>query len=496
MKKYLTLLSCLFICLSFNTVFAQPSNDDPCAAINLTLGSPYPGQLLGATVLPGEVSPPNAGDCFTDWCDGTLDGTVWFTFVAPPSGNVVITSCSDFNNADTQFALYEVGDCLSFPTFNLLAANDDKSDDCTSGGSPFASEISYCGLTLGNTYYVQVDGYMGDMSDFEITVSDVGTCPNYCYIQFVHSSPDLSVETVDVRIDGVLVADNLSYGEATGFLLVDNIMNPNITVNPSNSVDDMSAYFGVSGTLGQQVNYVVAIVGINDAGNYNIDETGAYMSLTGMEVTMMPNNPNLSQVTFINTVTDVSGLRYYFDGAEAFTGGLYYGEIRQDEYTLPDYPFEIYDINNPSHYGRFNIPFGDYVGENITIITSGFIDPGMNNNGPELSMCVVHQDGTVDCFEDQLSLNENDLSLGIQLAPNPAKEEVKVKINSKENLENLSIRITEITGQTVAVKILSALETAEKEVKLDVSGLSSGTYYISLIGDNYSSVPEALVVNK
>ena len=482
--------------MALNIALAQPSNDDPCAAINLTLGTSVTGSCQDATVLPGEVSPPNTGfDCITDWCDGSLDGSVWFTFVAPASGNVVITSCSANNMADTQFALYDVGDCLDFMSYMLLAANDDK-DNCSSGGSDYASEISYCGLNSGSTYYVQLDGYMGDYSTFEITASDAGVCPNYCYIQFVHSSPDLSVETVDIRIDGDLVADDLNFGEATEFIIVNNIMNPYITVNPSNSTDDMDAYFSFSTSLGQQVHYVVPIVGIYDVANYNIDETGAFLGFTGAEVTTTPNNPNLSQITFINAVTDVSGLRYYFDGVDAFPGGLYYSEVRQDEYTLPNLPFEVYDLANPSHYGRFNIPLDQYVGENITIITSGFIDPSMNNNGAELSMCVIRQDGTVDCFEDQLSINETELSLGIRLAPNPAKEEVKVKINSSENLANLQVTITEITGKTITTKPLSALETMDREVTLDLSSLSSGTYYVTLIGPNYASIPEALVVSK
>ncbi len=495
MRKIITLFCFVSICMAFNKAFAQPSNDDPCAALNLTLGSPVIGSCQDATLTPGEVSPPNAGDCYTDWCDGSLDGTVWFTFVAPASGNITITTCSDNNMADTQIALWDVGDCLDFMTYMMLAANDDKMN-CSSGGSEFASEIGFCGLTGGTTYYVQLDGYFGDISQFEITASDPGICPNYCYIQFVHSSADEMVETVDIRIDGTLVADDLSYGEATQMIMVNNILNPYITVNPSNSTDDSNPFFDFSTSLGQQVHYVVPIVGIYDIANYNIDETGAFLSFTGSEVTTAPNNPNLSQITFLNAVTDVGGLRFYFDGVDAFSGGLYYGEIRQDEYTLPTLPFEVYDLNNPSHYGRFIIPFDQYVGENITVITSGFVDPGMNNNGAELSMCVVKQDGTVDCFQDLLSVNNFDLSLGIQLAPNPAKEEVNIRINSSDNLAELEVTITEITGQKVITKQLSAMEMADKQLKLDVSTLSSGTYYVTLVGPNYSSIPEALVVNK
>lgn len=491
MRNSLTLFGGFFILLFVNVANAQPSNDDPCAADNLTLGIPVMGSCSGATVLPGEVSPPGMGDCATDWCDGSLDGSVWYTFVAPASGNIVITSCTVNNMADTQFALWDVGDCLDFMTYMLIAANDDKTN-CSNGGSSYASEISFCGLSAGVTYYLQVDGFFGDPSNFEIIATDPGVCPNYCHIQFVHSSPDLSIPSVDIRIDGVLVADNLNYGEATDFVLVNNILNPNITINPSTSTDDMSAYYSLTVPLDQQVYYVVPVVGIYDIPNYYVDESGAYLGFTGMEVTTAPNNPNLSQITFVNAVTDVQGLRFYFDGVDAFPGGMYYGEIRQDEYTLPiNIPFEVYDINNASHYGRFHIPFDQYTGQNITIITSGFVDPTINNNGPGLSMCVVKQDGTVDCFMDELSVGDFADGNGLMLFPNPAKDLVNVRINLNDAPENCTVQVCDVTGKVVLNKAVSSLD---QNLEISVLELQSGTYYVKIIGNNYSSIPEALVV--
>ncbi len=134
---------------SFNTLL---SNDLVCNAIDLaTDGSVGTYNNIGATLNGDDAITPASG-----WDgDGVVTAPVWFSFVAPASGNVTVSTVNDVtssNNSQTEIAIYSANDCGNFGTFTLLGAN---------GNSPsgFGSEVSACALTPGTTYYVMLEGY-------------------------------------------------------------------------------------------------------------------------------------------------------------------------------------------------------------------------------------------------------------------------------------------------------------------------------------------------
>jgi hypothetical protein len=153
-----------------------PGNDNPCDAIELpTDGTVVTATNVGATVLDGEtaIAPPQTGCATQDgWCgaESGIDGSVWFTFTATGT-EATITTCLDANTIDTQIAAYSATDCTDFGTLALLGANDDAIDGCALGGSGFASVLTLTGLTIGQTYWILVDGYNGAAGDFAISVT-------------------------------------------------------------------------------------------------------------------------------------------------------------------------------------------------------------------------------------------------------------------------------------------------------------------------------------
>ncbi len=164
-----------------------PSNDDACSAEPLALGANGPFTNVGATVEGGtEVIPGGgtgvSGSCQSQdgWCSFslTLENTIWFSFVAPASGNVIVsTDGSDF---DTQLAVYSAVSCqdLVSGTAVLEGANDDNPDAL---GSTLTSEVVLCGLTPGETYFVQVDGYDGEEGDATVTLTETTVDAGFTY---------------------------------------------------------------------------------------------------------------------------------------------------------------------------------------------------------------------------------------------------------------------------------------------------------------------------
>ncbi len=148
-----------------------PENDNLCEATALTLDSPSSGGTytnLGSSVENGEPS----GSC---WFFGDVASkSVWFSFVAPASGNVRISTVfEDGTLSDTQLTLYEVGDCSDLSTLTELGCDEDDDNDLDENAGVL-SILQYVGLTPGDTYYIQVDGYDGEMGTFDIGVFDIG----------------------------------------------------------------------------------------------------------------------------------------------------------------------------------------------------------------------------------------------------------------------------------------------------------------------------------
>ena len=150
------------------TVVVTIQGDLPCNAIPVAVGNNGPYSNVGANVDAGEVTAP-AGSCYvqTGWCTATIAHTIWAKFTAPASGKVSIAT----PGFDTKVALYSVSDCANYATYTLIAANDD-------GGAGNSGMITAACLTPGIVYYIQINGYENEVGlAFINIVERVKTAP-------------------------------------------------------------------------------------------------------------------------------------------------------------------------------------------------------------------------------------------------------------------------------------------------------------------------------
>ncbi|SHE76617.1 Por secretion system C-terminal sorting domain-containing protein [Psychroflexus salarius] len=158
--------------LNFTTLAVPPANDNVCDAIALTVGDEGVADEytnVGATV---ETDEP-AGGCYV----GGAQKTVWFTFEAPTSGDVTISTDIGGTLTDTEIALYAAPtDCADASTFGAPIDCDQDGGDIVGNG--WTSVISNDQLTDGETYYVQVSGYSNADGTFGIEVTDNATTSN------------------------------------------------------------------------------------------------------------------------------------------------------------------------------------------------------------------------------------------------------------------------------------------------------------------------------
>ncbi|WP_170853751.1 GEVED domain-containing protein [Lishizhenia tianjinensis] len=134
------------------TVIADKANDSVCEAQELPVNNEaYYFTNAGASVQvdEGTIAPPvtNYNDDM-GWGTSGIHQSLWFSFVAPASGQVKI-SCRDDVFA-AKAAVYSTTDCSDFSQYTLISAND----NAMLGQNSSAPEFVTCGLTPGATYYL------------------------------------------------------------------------------------------------------------------------------------------------------------------------------------------------------------------------------------------------------------------------------------------------------------------------------------------------------
>jgi hypothetical protein len=137
------------------TTWAQPpANDDATGAILLPVGA----ICLGSIYTNADAT-QSAGEPYAN-CNNENTGThtVWFSFQAPPSGTVRVTTDNGATGtlSDTKIGLFEAANAADYGTFNIIGCDEDNGAD--NGTTDQLSTLFATGLTPGATYYVQVDG--------------------------------------------------------------------------------------------------------------------------------------------------------------------------------------------------------------------------------------------------------------------------------------------------------------------------------------------------
>lgn len=139
----------------------NPVNNDYCS--NPAVLTYNPGSSWTSTTSPlftGDI-PANLGGVFC----GSIENNSWYQFVASSTTHTFvfsnITNCS--NNWGVQAQVYNVTTNGSLCCTNFASVSNCYNPGTTTGGT-----VTATGLTVGNTYYLMVDGNAGDDCDFSV----------------------------------------------------------------------------------------------------------------------------------------------------------------------------------------------------------------------------------------------------------------------------------------------------------------------------------------
>lgn len=461
------------ITFSFSTFIVNSQSNTPCGATALPVNA---GCVNTAGSTAAATYQNNAANGGTPSCASPGAPDVWYSFVAPASGSVTITTSA--GNMDTGLGLYN-GPCGS-PT--QISCDDD-------GGVGTYSSISNGSLTPGATYYVRIWRFSSGTGNFNICVQGASAPPTnvscdvpdpICSgspIVFTAQSNGTAASTVNPGndYDCLFTSPNPSwyYLEIAtgGTLAIDITAGSDIDFElwgpfPSfaNAVSNCDSYgvpldcsYSISATEQANANGVVAgevyvllvtnyantvqTITLADAAG-NTATTDCTIVPLSVELTEFDGsfNKDMSAVELIwNTSSERDNSHFVVERSldtEIWTGvGLQNGSGTTTSPTT----YEMID-NNP------------YSGESYYRLKQFDIDGKMTTS-------------------DMIQVNRS-IENKIQLFPNPTKDAITINSNN----EILSVKIIDLQGSIV----YNQDQVLQKMTRIDLSNLRDGMYYASI----------------
>lgn len=178
-----------------------PSNDDPCGATALTLGSTCTltsRTTIGATATAGVPAPG---------CGGYSGADVWYSFVAPSSALVTLrTTAGSLSNVG--MAVYSANACNG--TFTLITCDNSSGP----GNMPFIT-LTPLEIVAGQTYYVRMWANGGGTGNFNLCANTAATGSSCVYVLRMYDSQGdgWGGSNVSIQVGGGAA---VSYTIATG----------------------------------------------------------------------------------------------------------------------------------------------------------------------------------------------------------------------------------------------------------------------------------------
>jgi len=484
-----------------------PANDEAPGAVTLVVGAtcsgnPYSNVFAGLGV--GEPYP----NCNTE---SVGEHSLWFKFVAPASGSVRVTTDNGGTlgtMTDTKIGLFSVIDSSDYSTFNIIACDDDNGVT----GSGYTSTIYTSSLTGGQTYYVEVDGYSST------------TVGSFC-VQVEEINPSMLSNSAVCADLQTPEANEASY---TGWItLVDQTGKLVATLrNPAGGEGgDYSGSYNIDGTGfemprqdGAGIYYLSRNYMINNSGiSTPVDVrfyfhpgeiatlagvTGNATNLTNLNVTKQESttcNADFSEgngttsVLMQNANGSVNGVSWIQVTTSSFSNFYLMGGITPLALTLTDISAANMGRSNQVKWTTAKEDAGDYFelergkdAKNFAFLSKIQANKKpsnytFNDNNPLekenfYRLKMISKDGKFTYSKVVSAIVPADNGFAVEAYPNPAKNNVKVKVIGSQNG---AITLADIAGRIVYHGTVKG-----NEINIDLSKIANGVYFLKYVDNN------------
>lgn len=214
-------------------------------------------------------------------------------------------------------------------------------------------------------------------------------------LQFIHNSPNMSADSLDIWIDGRLAVNNMKFRTATAFNSQPAGRSLQVAVCSAGSVNPSDPIISANLLLVEDQPVQIVLSGLTQPAGYTPPTPVALHVYQQARVgAVIPGNTDL---LFCNGSTDFGPLKVVettttigtltenlsfgqFDGYKEVLAANYVFEVRNET----NEPVAVYDAS------LLNIGL---VSQSATVLASGFLDKAANNNGPAFGLFLVPQGG-------------------------------------------------------------------------------------------------------
>lgn len=293
-------------------------------------------------------------------------------------------------------------------------------------------------------------------------------------VQLIHNSADLAASTVDIYINEDIFIDDFQFRTATAFMDVPAGIALDVAIAPGNSTSADESIYNETIAFNDEFTYIVVANGIVSTTGYTPNQPfDLHIYPTAREAATMAAN---TDILVFHGATDAPEADINVQGEGVLFNDVSYGEFDGYESLLAeDYIMSITSADGSMIFETYSAPLEtlSLAGEAITILASGFVNPGSNSNGPEFGLWAALPEGgeLIELPLGELGIEENTLSK-VTVYPNPATDVVHIAL--PEGYSKIESTVYDIAGRNV----LTTSGTL-----LDISGLNNGVYMANITVD-------------
>lgn len=296
--------------------------------------------------------------------------------------------------------------------------------------------------------------------------------------QVVHNAADPAAAEVDIYVNGQKAIPNFAFRSATPYIDLPAQQSLSIGVAPANSANASEIIADFFFELEDEAAYIVVANGVLApaafAANPSSKSIGfdLYPILNAREEA---DDETKVDIIVFHGATDAPAVDVATAGTNLIEN-LAYGESQGYLSVDPaDYILDIIPSNTSDVLVKYDAPLAALAGESVTVIASGFLSPGDNQDGAPFGLIAVLADGTVLPLTLNTASVKSISTVQGNVYPNPSNTFFQVEV---ADMISANYEITSVSGQVVANG--SWLNGQ----KINTNDLPLGLYYFKLFSDN------------
>ncbi|MDX1545779.1 MAG: Ig-like domain-containing protein [Rhodothermales bacterium] len=415
-------------------------------------------------------------------------GTVTFTYTAedPLEGQDTATVTVTVNTAPV--AQDDAASTLvDQPVEIAVLANDTDADGQTLTIDAIASPPAQGTATIidggQRVRYTPPAGFAGTVT-FTYTAEDplggqdtatvTVTVRAEALVQLIHNLLDAGA--VDVYVDGMRVADDLDFREATPYLTLDADGTVTIDVTEADAADNSDPLFTGTAALGPNETYVVVVNGVagENAALLVTDQARTTTAAGQVDVFVVHGAPGAGQIDLRQLDPDQNN-----DPVDVLANNLGFNTLTPYRSLEPSpYNFDVTNFDGTTVFDAFRIDFTGQGGQTFVLLVSG-------RAGDALTLLAVGADGTVRTSDVVTSTGpEAELPAAFALHgnyPNPFNPATTLRFDLPAPAD-VTVEVVDLLGRVVLTRPAEAVAAgAGRTLRLDASALASGTYVYRVV---------------